>query len=1223
MKTIRTIWSVSIRYLMIVLAVFMCLIQSVKAEKTNFTMYFDNIGSGFNPSNIWLSWQKGSLGSGNIFYGGSNVGSTYVGGSAVNWSGANNMSDPVSLASVFNGSGGLNVNSLGGFFITNAPSMNLYISYGGSVSNNLFTTAGLLTAPALGSIDNNNFAAQSVEISHVAGPSNFYSGGDLTAINFLSTELGIRQYAAGETNPANTLQSAGWYTPASNVFSSQIAPVIGYTAGDLWNEAVAVDQNGNPLRLIPPNSLPAGQIGPWPSWSNYLAAINQAGNVSVMSNQFGLFYYGQYAGTDTNVQVVYQFNATVGASNNMIFNGSLTFSNVVSGTPTLMTNFTGLSITNFGSNSVLQASAIYNQINTTNTALNGGWSQVYNFMYSNQIVQGGTVTNGATTMAQLASNSFDITQQDPVGDYTTALGLGLINSPVTNSQFPSQSQGSLSSYQWFYQNNGANQPKGLTNGTYFLAAQPGTSNYNSYIQSILDGTSNTVYSIPYGDRVPSNNVLLSTVANGTNDVGSWVITLGGTIGGNTAPSWANPTNILSGTRLSTNAIFYVGNGSNSNLLLLRGGAGLAITNDVGGVASVIGSGGSSNIAIVAGTVSGNSAWTNNGTLYIGSNGNYNTLMLSSTVAGLGGTVYASNIVIGANAGDLGNRLVITGDASLVHARTTGLYNTNVIDIRGGSLVQNGGTVHADVVLVTNNNGSYQFNGGTALVNYMTVNNGQAFQVGNGTSVAYMQAAYGLGTNNFANGLVINSNANYQFAGWINTGAVTIMNGGTFGGAGLYYGGDVNVSNGATINAGILNGPQSLSPGNLQIFNSDMNWYGGGADNVLLKSFTSNGTGMNGPFIGVDYNAIFLNGGSLNINANAADRFVINLNSVFTNNTLGLASTFTNTDTYQFQIIQLNGPGSINGFDTNYFRIITTNFLNTMAANGSWSLFTSNGAGSGLWLQYSTNGFLPEAAYTNVVTSLQITNTPYVLGNDNLGSDLLLISNGGSFIITNAPGGSIHSVVVGNDAGTSNNLAIVTGAGSVWSNTQTVTIGRNSTDNSMIVSNGGSFYANQLVLGANAGSAGNSIGLHGSGSQMIVTNAGGTGSYDVRRGTVTQNDGTLRANSLVMTNAAGTYNFNGGSGYVNQVNANNGSAFTIGNGAGTTAYFRQTQAGVTNTFANGVTVNSDGVFSFAGVITNNITLNGGTLKGTGTLTTALTVDSGDTLSPGNSPGTQNF
>src|SRR5437899_8541735 len=84
--------------------------------------------------------------------------------------------------------------------------------------------------------------------------------------------------------------------------------------------------------------------------------------------------------------------------------------------------------------------------------------------------------------------------------------------------------------------------------------------------------------------------------------------------------------------------------------------------------------------------------------------------------------------------------------------------------------------------------------------------------------------------------------------------------------------------------------------------------------------------------------------------------------------------------------------------------------------------------------------------TNIISGMT-SNWPgdYIVGNTNF-CDALFIRNGGA--LSNGAG------CVGYEISGSNNLAVVTGPGSVWSNTFDLSVGRSGAGNGLTITNGG-------------------------------------------------------------------------------------------------------------------------------------------------------------------------
>lgn len=109
-------------------------------------------------------------------------------------------------------------------------------------------------------------------------------------------------------------------------------------------------------------------------------------------------------------------------------------------------------------------------------------------------------------------------------------------------------------------------------------------------------------------------------------------------------------------------------------------------------------------------------------MYLGYDGPTNQLTVTTS-----GSVIASNVYVGYNSASVGNQITITnGSLSVV----------NALDLRGGTLTFNGGTVAVDQLMLTNFAGSRMtFTSGTLTSGGTTVSNGLEFVVGDGIHAA--------------------------------------------------------------------------------------------------------------------------------------------------------------------------------------------------------------------------------------------------------------------------------------------------------------------------------------------------------------------------------------------------------------------------------------------------------------------------------------------------------
>ena len=138
------------------------------------------------------------------------------------------------------------------------------------------------------------------------------------------------------------------------------------------------------------------------------------------------------------------------------------------------------------------------------------------------------------------------------------------------------------------------------------------------------------------------------------------------------------------------------------------------------------------------------------------------------------------------------------------------------------------------------------------------------------------------------------------------------------------------------------------------------------------------------------------------------------------------------------------------------------------------------------------------------------------------ASLMIVSNGASVLGFKG--------VLGVNAPSSNNLAVITGSGSVWSNFSDLHIGRSSGGNRLEVSNGGLLANYEGFLGYNTFSSNNqvwvtgagstwtngrelTVGLNGTGNQLVITNGGTV--FNLANKYVGYNDGGL-SNTVVIT-----------------------------------------------------------------------------------------------------------
>jgi len=238
------------------------------------------------------------------------------------------------------------------------------------------------------------------------------------------------------------------------------------------------------------------------------------------------------------------------------------------------------------------------------------------------------------------------------------------------------------------------------------------------------------------------------------------------------------------------------------------------------------------------------------------------------------------------------------------------------------------------------------------------------------------------------------------------------------------------------------------------------------------------------------------------------------------------------------------------------------------------------------------------SYVGNTNQLQVTGSGSLWSNRNdlalaARRNTLSVSNGGWLVNGNGYVGGL----TGGDVTASNNLVVITGAGSTWSNWANVFLGFAGQGNQLMLSNGATMSASNVFVGFNSSSLANRITVDG--GTLRVTNTGGTAKLDVRRGTNFLEGvfGSVEVDQLIVTNTGSSrFVFNRGMLTAGKSTVNNGLLFSVGNGTGT-ATFNLVGNGA-HTFANGIRV-------FANAV----------LTGSGSIDGVLTVSSGGTLRPG--------
>ncbi|MBI3880148.1 MAG: hypothetical protein HY301_08795 [Verrucomicrobia bacterium] len=688
---------------------------------------------------------------------------------------------------------------------------------------------------------------------------------------------------------------------------------------------------------------------------------------------------------------------------------------------------------------------------------------------------------------------------------------------------------------------------------YSRIARVGTATNSSNNQVIVTGAgalwSNSVNTI-IGDQGSGNMVIVNNGAD--------VQTASGDIGNNTSSDRNQLIVDGSGSTFTSAANLLVGNFGSSNLLLVTNGA--RVSDDKGELGA--GSPGSNNTAIVTGV---GSLWTNRDELDVGLAAGGQTLLVSNS-----GTVFASNaIILGVNSGVLSNVLTVAGgNVTVTNAARTGALIVG--QDGGGTLNFNGGTITANQFFVTNNgvgftNSVFNFAAGT-----LTINNGSQIsatagvanlRIGTATNQTATLNLLG-GTNAWATDQTLfavsnGSRALITVSGtgtlWSNTTGVLSLGGAGSSGSQLSVLSGADVKTGTGVSNYIFSlwiGLPSSSSNSVLISGSGSTWSNFGLglvdigiDNTFGNSLViSNGASANwdyevnlGQYSGASNNTLVVTGtgsvlrhGSFGEGGSQNLLLISNSADVF-GSSAGIGGTSNRAI--------LTGSGSTWTI-TNDLNLGETGNL-FITSNGA-ALFVSN-------VTFTTSG----SNFTVIVTD---PNTQWNVSNAITMSEpvnaLLLISNG--------------AVVRSRSASVSGdfNQIIVTGANSVWTNSQSLTIPNYGTSNQVSVLAGGQLYCSNANVGLNGTPGGSFVLISGPGSrwfnqgqllvaslssgcQVTVSNEGGMFSTSGTIGSGISSGGLGASNSVMVT---GTNSFwtntgpltIGASGAANRVTVDNGA-----------------------------------------------------------------------------------
>ena len=642
-------------------------------------------------------------------------------------------------------------------------------------------------------------------------------------------------------------------------------------------------------------------------------------------------------------------------------------------------------------------------------------------------------------------------------------------------------------------------------------------------------------------------------------------------------------------------------------------------------------------------VTGNgSVWTNNGDVNVGYYGSGNSLTIAS-----GGQALNNNGYIGQNSGANNNSVTVTNAGSLWN--NSGDLFVGFYGVSNSLVIANGGTVfnaqgiigvnsgaNGNAVLVTGagsvwSNSSDLYVGNTGSFNQLTISSG---------GTVFDATGY-IGIGDYYDSTVGNSNTVLVTGAgsvWSNSSDLIVGSGGSFNQLTIANSGTVfNVQGVIGANSG-ANGNAVLVTGAGSVWSNSSDLYVGNTGSFNQLTISSGGTVFDATgYIGIgDYydstvgnsNTVLVTGAG-SVWSNSSD-LIVGSGGSFNQLTIANSGTV------------FNANGYVSGSGSNNMALVT-------GAGSVWNNSGELSVGAGSFNQMIiTNGgtVFSTAGWVGSGFGAANSNTVLVTGAGSLWSNSLRLTVGtyGSFNqLTIANGGTVLSDAgwVGYQPGDNGNAVLVTGAGSVWSNSYDILVGVYSSFNQLTIINGGTVYSvggggqvgsqsdanSNSVLVADAGSLWDSggliVGWGGSFNQLIITN-GGTVLGEL--GSEIGHASGAISNAVLVTGAGSLWNngsdlFVGNDGSFNQLTITNGGTvfatrgFIGGGTVGNSNTVLVTGAG--SLWSN----SSDLMIGLATAGNQLIITNGGTVRTLGTFTlganSALLTGGGGTLYVGSS------
>ncbi|MBI5684666.1 MAG: hypothetical protein HZC54_06270 [Verrucomicrobia bacterium] len=461
--------------------------------------------------------------------------------------------------------------------------------------------------------------------------------------------------------------------------------------------------------------------------------------------------------------------------------------------------------------------------------------------------------------------------------------------------------------------------------------------------------------------------------------------------------------------------------------------------------------------------------------------------------------------IGAMIGSMSNIVTVSGAGS-VWSNSAGLYVGHFGTYNQLAILDRGVVAATQVVVGAT---AYSSN------NTLTVNGGHLFatNAAGGSALNVLRGAFTLisgtvtvnrlyATNGAASVIVFNGGTLNSGSSLVSNGAAFIVgdtgNGATFNALGGQHG----FSNGLTIGSSGYGNLLSITNG-AQVVVSGMSVIGEDSiadNNTVIVS----GAG-----------SVWNNNGDLRVGYFGASNVLSILDGAMTRNTDAYIGFDTDANNNAVAVI---GPGSVWSNSGNLRVSYNNNFGNNLTIANSGQVFDAAGY-IGSWSGDSRSNWVLVTG-TNSIWR----NSGSVFVGDEGHDNTLTISSGGQVLNTDG--------YIGNNASASNNAVLVSGTGSVWSNTASICVGDYGSFNQLAIQSGGVVNSASGVIGQNAGANNNAVLVSGTGSvwknsAIVIGSYGSFNQLAIQSGGVVSNGfaslgyGALASNNAVWVSGTGS------------------------------------------------------------------------------------------------------